>query len=1186
VASANSYREMFAFIDDWLEHRNKLAKLERQSGLHLQDVDEDLAEAIEEEKGEIAQLDARIASAADQVVRSAPSLLDDRLSAACRENLQYARQSFNDGDANHCCDCARAHDLLKLGEFCTSGDRAIFHLFLAEELNRGGCSDEADKLTRNVVARLPADDHQLCAAAYLAQANLCVQGGERLKLFEARHAYAETLRHLSILLSDSLGAGYLRTAKSLEVLKTAVEQRLSDIDERLASAARLPSGGPSPTRPWGTPTEKLLQPPPETPSKVIPFRSRRIPLFGKIAAGKEIVNPDDIIGYIQQTGELEFDFSGQPLEPRPLGKSRITFSQEYDYLAVQVSGDSMDRADISPGDYVIMRRTKSPTQRDIVAVVFRDEDDNRATLKRILIEPNRVTLKPESSNSKHEPRILPPEAFEGDNPQVAIVGVATAILRPLEDKGVIPSRLFPVFNEIGAGKLVPSSEDIRGYIRQVGELRFEYEGHAFGATSLIRDREVRFTSEYDYVAVCISGYSMDQAGISPNDYVILQRTKYASLKYFSGHIVAVVFREEDNKATLKRCIVDEPAGRIVLKPESSKPKYKPRTLSFEDFAVDDPLVAIVGIAIAVLKPEGQKATDVRTFPVVDEAVLGKVVASETCELAKKLFQSAGFDIKIEPGLSSFFWVKNDSPEWQDGAQIPVCCFEEHQSVAGSQVAKLGDGLKKRGSNRSIYAFIIFCERLIDGAIRKLWELRRSGLIIIPVHIAEIRRILLEPSNIPNAAYWKLVTMKRQWSSLVDPYASLNSLTNPQWFFGKQRQVVIKQILSEITSGIGCLAVFGMRRVGKTTLLNQLSRICYEQQYPVAEIVCRPWSTQYTYADLLSEIVQEWGNALEALYPNFTMPSPKLMVERYSLETASRFKTDAFKLAEAAQQVNQATKFVLILDDVDQIFPKRESLEDEYQQYCGLAQILKSVIETSSRTGIFSMVIAMEYPWIHLVDRFPYNKRFQNPLYGRFRPKPVEVLQREDWDDMVKTIGELAGLEYTSESLDMLYYKSSGHPQITRKLCSCLVELRDRAEIDSSIAVEDVRLAVSYFLGDPLKFEYLETTFWNDPLSSDLDTEQRLMQELAREEGVLENDLISGLLRHYEEFVKYNTESPPSEEDVSAEKGRLIDALRRLISLQFINLQFTDEDREHGIYSVSIPLYRDWIRQEILAVEVA
>jgi len=430
MASTNSYKELLAFIDGWLEHRDKLAKLERQSGLHLQDVDEALAEAIEEEKGEIARLDADIASAAKKVAQDPLSLLDDRLSALCRENLQYARQSFKDDDENHCGDCAQARDWLELRKSCFPGDGVIFYLFLAEELNRGGCSDEAEKLTKKVLSRLPSDDRQVRAAGYLVAANLCAQDGEMLKLFEARHAYAEALRQLSILLSHSHEAGYRKEAKSFDVLKTSVEKRLSDIGGRLASAAESSSEGPPPTQPWGAPTEKLPEPPPETSSKVVPFRPRRIPVVGEIAAGKEIINPDDIVGYIQQTGRLEFEFRGQPLEPRPLGKSRITFSQEYDYFAAQVSGDSMNRADISPGDYVVVRRTKAPAQGDIVAVVFRDEDDNRATLKRILIESNKVTLKPESSNPKHESRFLPPEAFASDNPSVTIVGIAIAVLKP------------------------------------------------------------------------------------------------------------------------------------------------------------------------------------------------------------------------------------------------------------------------------------------------------------------------------------------------------------------------------------------------------------------------------------------------------------------------------------------------------------------------------------------------------------------------------------------------------------------------------------------------------------------------------------------------------------------------------------------------------------------------------------
>jgi hypothetical protein len=232
--------------------------------------------------------------------------------------------------------------------------------------------------------------------------------------------------------------------------------------------------------------------------------------------------------------------------------------------------------------------------------------------------------------------------------------------------------------------------------------------------------------------------------------------------------------------------------------------------------------------------------------------------------------------------------------------------------------------------------------------------------------------------------------------------------------------------------------------------------------------------------------------------------------------------------------------------------------------------------------MFVFVVAMEYPWCHFTDRFPNKKRFQNPLYGRFRLKTLGLLQREDWDDMVQTIGELAGLEYTAESLDALYYRSSGHPEIARKLCSCLVELRDSGEIGSYIVPEDVQAALGYFLDHPSSHHayYLKTTFWNNPLSTDLDTEQRLIQELAKEEKVSESTLLSDLLSLYGRFIKLQTGDPASEEGMSREKNRLIDALKRLVDLQIVT-----HDNQQGTYAVSIPIYRDWIRQEILGIEV-
>jgi SOS-response transcriptional repressor LexA len=167
------------------------------------------------------------------------------------------------------------------------------------------------------------------------------------------------------------------------------------------------------------------------------FPLKMLPIIDEITAGQEKSISGDIIGYIE-TGRLEIN--GQVLRVRLLKGSQIVFLPEYEYVAVQVSGDSMDEAGISPGDYVILQRPKlvelRPEHEDIVAVIIRYEGAD-ATLKRILIESSRVILKPESSNPAHKPRIVKPEDFSGDHPYINVVGIAIAVLKPVsEDKGV------------------------------------------------------------------------------------------------------------------------------------------------------------------------------------------------------------------------------------------------------------------------------------------------------------------------------------------------------------------------------------------------------------------------------------------------------------------------------------------------------------------------------------------------------------------------------------------------------------------------------------------------------------------------------------------------------------------------------------------------------------------------------
>lgn len=113
-------------------------------------------------------------------------------------------------------------------------------------------------------------------------------------------------------------------------------------------------------------------------------------------------------------------------------------------FVVKVLGDSMDKANINSGDYVILRPLPKNfrdfvvaneeaeinsfqvfNDGDIVAAEIFDEGGNIATLKRVFRRGRKVVLRPESSNPEYVER-----EFDATNEGFAIFGVVVAILKP------------------------------------------------------------------------------------------------------------------------------------------------------------------------------------------------------------------------------------------------------------------------------------------------------------------------------------------------------------------------------------------------------------------------------------------------------------------------------------------------------------------------------------------------------------------------------------------------------------------------------------------------------------------------------------------------------------------------------------------------------------------------------------
>lgn len=128
-------------------------------------------------------------------------------------------------------------------------------------------------------------------------------------------------------------------------------------------------------------------------ANIIPFpEMQRIPLIGAIACGAPILAEEHIEDYVDMPKHVRADF------------------------ALTCKGDSMINARIFDGDIVYIRQQDTVENGEIAAVLV----DTEATLKRVKIYPDHISLEPE--NPQYRPLVLWGEEMNS----VSIIGKAVA----------------------------------------------------------------------------------------------------------------------------------------------------------------------------------------------------------------------------------------------------------------------------------------------------------------------------------------------------------------------------------------------------------------------------------------------------------------------------------------------------------------------------------------------------------------------------------------------------------------------------------------------------------------------------------------------------------------------------------------------------------------------------------------
>jgi hypothetical protein len=523
--------------------------------------------------------------------------------------------------------------------------------------------------------------------------------------------------------------------------------------------------------------------------------------------------------------------------------------------------------------------------------------------------------------------------------------------------------------------------------------------------------------------------------------------------------------------------------------------------------------------------------------------------SPNAVIARRLFQQAGFAVKqlSDVSLSASYPTKGG---WRRYGAMYILCVDG--DVSGSDISAVVSKARGEGTLDGGLAFIVHSGKLVENAARQLWELKEERFIIVPIHISTLNELLARSEQV---CYAKLMSLRDDWSTMSDPYASIDS-SDPQWFVGRKQR--IRSALDSIDQS-KAVGIFGMRRIGKTLLLNQLHTACYRKGYPVTMLACTPESS---LSALLHGIVEGLAHCAKDLYPRLVLPELDTKTDQDVADAAVRFRTDLTRLEEAVSRVGAyGTKFVVLLDEIDHIVPTEESTEQDYRRYVEFFQAIKSVAESSD---FLSVVVAGYSPAIiNGTDRFPAQPQFENPMYDRFNEIRLPLMVKEESDEIVQNLGALAGLEYVEESLQEVYEEAQGHPEITRKLCSCVLAEQIESGAQPGIVTSDVvDSAVRRFLSDPRYTFYLNETYWKSLLLVNADLKKLILFALAKA-SCSKEQIVS-------QAVDWLTAFLPHEDAIEEIESALV-------SLEELGLI----SRENSQYRIGIHLLLRWIRQDKL-----
>jgi len=341
------------------------------------------------------------------------------------------------------------------------------------------------------------------------------------------------------------------------------------------------------------------------------------------------------------------------------------------------------------------------------------------------------------------------------------------------------------------------------------------------------------------------------------------------------------------------------------------------------------------------------------------------------------------------------------------------------------------------------AFIITDDPSTDTKVNEINKRRREiHTQLVGFSLDE----LTECKPIGNKDFVRLIQLRFYSRDLYQPRGPVRSPIN---FFG--REEIISEIKNELRNGTGHIGVFGLCKMGKTSLLYIIvdslrsdSKIAHAHVDLQSVVSTRP-SPEYLLWYISEKLLDE-NKFIEGKVDFKLFGKYAIFSDIDNKNTVfERFRHDINRLIDAQDRL----KFIILLDEIELIAHNVRSSPWSGNDFLRFWRFLRGIDqENPYKVGFFvtgTNPSCIEKNKVEIrEDQYGYVEKQDNPTYDYFDIKFLKPLDKDNQEKvecnrLLNELGQRMGLIWSSDAVDQVAEFVGGHPSLLRHYASMIHE---------------------------------------------------------------------------------------------------------------------------------------------------